>query len=222
MTVNLRMPGQYYDAESGLFYNWNRYYNPAIGRYISSDPIGLEGGLNTFLYAAASPVMYADPEGLMLAQCEAGFGCNPQVGGGGGAAVAASTAAAASAAKPALNDYCGLSGSRMSTIGAIMCIGSEPTPKPMSGEVCPLTDSSILNNKAANDNIPTLFPPRIYGDKDDPSYTDNEDDDDEAYCKAVKDACIAMCSDGVLPTKDYGASFTRCVRECMEKKGCSY
>ncbi len=63
-TVNIRMPGQYVDAESGLFYNWNRYYNPAIGRYISSDPIGIDGGLNTFLYAEASPVMYVDPEGL--------------------------------------------------------------------------------------------------------------------------------------------------------------
>lgn len=63
-TVNLRMPGQYYDAESGLFYNWNRYYNPAIGRYISSDPIGLEGGLNTFNYADVNPVMFIDPEGL--------------------------------------------------------------------------------------------------------------------------------------------------------------
>jgi len=58
------MPGQFYDAESSLFYNWNRYYNPATGRYISSDPIGLEGGINTFLYAAASPVMMIDPEGL--------------------------------------------------------------------------------------------------------------------------------------------------------------
>lgn len=62
-TVNLRMPGQYYDAESSLFYNWNRYYNPAIGRYVSSDPIGIDGGLNTFLYAEASPVMHTDPEG---------------------------------------------------------------------------------------------------------------------------------------------------------------
>jgi RHS repeat-associated protein len=72
-TVNIRMPGQYVDAESGLFYNWNRYYNPAIGRYISSDPIGIEGGLNTFLYANASPVMYMDPEGLDYAQCMAGY-----------------------------------------------------------------------------------------------------------------------------------------------------
>jgi RHS repeat-associated protein len=73
VTVNLRMAGQYYDAESTLFYNWNRYYNPATGRYISSDPIGLEGGINTFLYAAASPVMYIDPEGLQAAlACVAG------------------------------------------------------------------------------------------------------------------------------------------------------
>lgn len=63
-TVNLRMAGQYYDSESGLFYNWNRYYNPNIGRYVSSDPIGLKGGLNPFSYAEASPVMYSDPEGL--------------------------------------------------------------------------------------------------------------------------------------------------------------
>ena len=62
-TVNLRMPGQYFDAESGMFYNWNRYYSPEIGRYISSDPIGLAGGINTFLYAGANPVMMIDPEG---------------------------------------------------------------------------------------------------------------------------------------------------------------
>jgi len=61
--------GQYFDAESNLFYNWNRYYNPATGRYISSDPIGLEGGINTFLYAAASPVMMIDPEGLEVKEC---------------------------------------------------------------------------------------------------------------------------------------------------------
>ncbi len=106
------MPGQFYDAESSLFYNWNRYYNPATGRYISSDPIGLEGGINTFLYAAASPVMAIDPFGLQPnATCVAfARACGSVIGGtlgfaGGVAAAGATsfaTAGAALAASPAV------------------------------------------------------------------------------------------------------------------------
>ncbi|MFC5770960.1 RHS repeat-associated core domain-containing protein, partial [Thauera sinica] len=62
-TVNLRFPGQYFDKESGLFYNWKRYYDPTIGRYISPDPIGLAGGLNLFGYAKQNPLTFTDPRG---------------------------------------------------------------------------------------------------------------------------------------------------------------
>ncbi|RFF31158.1 RHS repeat domain-containing protein [Wenzhouxiangella sediminis] len=61
---NLRFPGQYYDAESGLHYNYFRDYEPQTGRYVQSDPIGLSGGFSTYGYAFQSPSKYIDPLGL--------------------------------------------------------------------------------------------------------------------------------------------------------------
>ncbi|HWU52618.1 MAG TPA: RHS repeat-associated core domain-containing protein, partial [Tahibacter sp.] len=59
----LRFQGQYFDAETGLHYNRFRYYDPDIGRFVSQDPIGLAGGLNSYLYAP-NPIGWADPLGL--------------------------------------------------------------------------------------------------------------------------------------------------------------
>ncbi len=59
-----RFPGQYYDPETGLHYNYFRYYNPQTGRYITPDPIGLEGGINLFAYTASNPINLIDPVGL--------------------------------------------------------------------------------------------------------------------------------------------------------------
>jgi RHS repeat-associated protein len=61
---NLRFPGQYYDVETGLHYNYFRDYNSSIGRYVQSDPVGLIGGLNTYLYSLNNPITLKDPYGL--------------------------------------------------------------------------------------------------------------------------------------------------------------
>jgi RHS repeat-associated protein len=73
-SFNLRLPGQVFDAESGLFQNWNREYNPRVGRYMQSDPIGLLGGINTFSYVEGDPLGSVDPMGLFLSDVLGGAG----------------------------------------------------------------------------------------------------------------------------------------------------
>ena len=64
--LDLRLPGQWEDEESGLYYNDHRYYDPGQGRYLSADPLGLRGGLNAYTYVGNNPVGYSDPLGLVL------------------------------------------------------------------------------------------------------------------------------------------------------------
>ena len=65
---NLRFPGQYFDEETGLHYNWQRYYDPESGRYEQVDPIGFDAGdLNLHRYAQNNTTLLSDPEGLAVA-----------------------------------------------------------------------------------------------------------------------------------------------------------
>ncbi len=63
-TTPLRFEGQYADEETGLSYNYSRYYDPDLGRYISADPINIEGGINLFAYVGNRPTAFTDPTGL--------------------------------------------------------------------------------------------------------------------------------------------------------------
>ncbi len=62
-SYNLRLPGQFYDSETGLNYNYFRDYDSAIGRYVQSDPVGLDASLNTYAYVESNPLLLTDPTG---------------------------------------------------------------------------------------------------------------------------------------------------------------
>jgi RHS repeat-associated protein len=63
-TFNLRFAGQYEDDETRWHYNWHRFYDPDNGRYLTPDPIGLNGGANAYSYADGNPASKTDPTGL--------------------------------------------------------------------------------------------------------------------------------------------------------------
>ncbi|MDP9120340.1 MAG: hypothetical protein M3O15_03070 [Acidobacteriota bacterium] len=82
--IFLRLPGQWDDTSWGnpsqnsdLYYNLNRWYKYAVGRYIQPDPLGLEAHVNLFLYANAAPSVLVDPKGLAIMVCSRGVKDHP-------------------------------------------------------------------------------------------------------------------------------------------------
>ena len=63
-TLNTRFPGQWFQLESGLHYNWHRHYDPSLGRYTQPDPLGFVDGPSVYGYARSSPIKNLDFRGL--------------------------------------------------------------------------------------------------------------------------------------------------------------
>lgn len=141
--LNLRFPGQYYDTETNLNYNYFRSYESATGRYIESDPIGLMGGIATYGYVDSAPLNLVDPLGLeestVTSWCrQYPLACARTMNGAGAAASAAGAAAALSRVKPPEDcpDECGPDTRFQAYMKALswagMGIGTEGQPIPWS------------------------------------------------------------------------------------------
>jgi RHS repeat-associated protein len=155
---NLRHAGQLFDAESGKYYNYFRDYDSSVGRYSTSDPIGLRGGLNTFGYVGQAPLLSYDPLGLVK-----------WTGAFGGASIAAGPGAGGYGFNLTSECKCG---KKISVTGFASAVGggvgasAKYLPKDVSGSIyaqefedsnaCP--DANVFNGVFAIFSISLVHP----------------------------------------------------------------
>ena len=65
-TLNARFPGQWFQVEAGLHYNWHRHYDPTLVRYTQPDPLGFVDGPSVYGYVRGGPLTYVDPDGRFI------------------------------------------------------------------------------------------------------------------------------------------------------------
>lgn len=199
---HLRFPGQYYDQETGLYYNWFRYYDPVTGNYTSSDPISLTGGFNTYIYVHQNPVRFADPNGLAvplaISACLANPVCAAAVAAAARklameilkAAAAAAAAACAAGLGPCGKDPGNCSKSRHRYLQNIVngVCKKGPRSRCQPGEKCEVMAAKMANQEAcatARKNV------------NDECFNGGDKTHQTQYADARKEA--AICN-GLLPT----------------------
>lgn len=192
--MSLRFPGQYYDAESGLIYNRWRDYEPGIGRYAESDPIGLSGGYNTYAYVFSNPLGWYDPFGLSAQDKGAVIGC--VVGGGVGSYFGA-------AAGGAVGGGAGL----MCGPGAPVCSTAGVT----AGGAIGYAGGGAVGcgfGGAIGSGVGKII--------------DMCTDSSEPDCKKARKECLDQCYP-ILEGPAAGRSdrYNKCMADCMYGKGCS-
>jgi RHS repeat-associated protein len=195
------LAGQYFDSETGLHYNYHRYYDPKTGRYLTPDPIGLRGGINLYSYTSNNPINRVDPKGLIVGQIVVRgivYGAPLLIGALG---------YATGIDFPDIN------------IPDIPYIPSEDEAEDILHD--------ILEGNYPAPALPMSNPnDDIYDGwdwwKDNVGEQEKCDDegDDEDRCKKIRDFCIDICSDTALPSGNRGFKFWNCLNQCMEEYGC--